>query len=151
MRWFWLALGLFVGGVGVPVLLAPPLHFHPITGKLASDSGADMAVRLVGDTTTYVFESNFTFTPPLPAHLPSGTTVKIWIDGHNPHIDALQIIGQGDTLGTIYADDIYLHPKAQERETFAAGVFLTTFGVMCALLGLCWPLLKRLTRVTYRT
>jgi hypothetical protein len=146
-RWFWLALGLFVGGCGVPFLFAGPLHFHRITGTVARYSYADKALQLVGDRTSYFFQPE-NFPSPLPTRIPSGTSVRIWIDGSSPEIDALQLIGQGGTPEATYMDTFFAHPARQEGETLVAGIVFTTGGAVCVLGSLCWPLLERMSRRT---
>lgn len=148
-RWLWLAVGLFVVGGGVLLLFAPPLHFHPITGTVARYSYADATLRLVGDRTAYSFHSE-NFHPALPVRIPSGTSVRIWIVGNHPDIDALQLIGQSGVPEASYTDDFFAHPAVQERETFVLAVIFTTSGAVCALGSLCWPLLERMSRRTHR-
>jgi hypothetical protein len=144
-RWFWLVFGLFVGGVGMPFLFASPLHFHPIVGTVARYSYADRTLLLIGDRTSYSFlPDNFPST--LPASIPSGTSVRIWIDRSYRDIDALQLIGQDGTPGPTYMDIFFADPVRQERETFLAGFAFTTIGAVTVLGSLCWPLFTRSSR-----
>jgi hypothetical protein len=148
-RWFWLAFGLLVGGLGVPFLFAGPLHFHPITGTVARYSYADKTLQLVGDRTSYSFVPN-NFPSTLPAHIPNGTSVRIWIDRSYPDIDALQLIGPGGTPEATYMDIFFAHPARQERETFIGGAFFTAVGALSVLGSLCWPLFTRRHRRSAR-
>jgi hypothetical protein len=148
-RWFWLGFGLFVGGVSVPIMLAGPYHFHSITGAVARYSFADGSLRLVGDRTGYFFVPD-NFPLPLPAHIPSETSVTIWIDGSNPDVDALQLIGQDGTPQATYKDIFIANPARQEAENRIFGAVFSTIGIGSFLGSLLWPLRKRTSRRTDR-
>jgi hypothetical protein len=145
IRWFWLAFGLFVGGAGVFFLSTPPLRFHLVSGTLARYSYADTALRLVGDRTAYSFHPE-NFHPALPEQIPNGTSVRIWIVGSYPDVDAVQLLGQDGAPEATYSDDFFAHPAVQERETLLFAIAFTTIGAVSVLGSLCWPLFTRMSR-----
>jgi hypothetical protein len=110
-RWFWLVFGLFVGGCGAFIALTAHLaHYQPITGTLASYSVANNNLRLAGQPTTYQLYSARDFHPALPAQLPSGTQVTIWVLPGYTDIDALQILDPTGAVQAQYTDDFFDRP-----------------------------------------
>src|SRR5215469_11751885 len=146
-RWFWLVLGLFVGGCGAFIALNARLaRYQPVTGTLASYSSADNTLRLAGQPTTYQFYNVGEFHPALPAQLPSGTQVTIWVLPGYSGIDALQILDPRGAVQAQYTDDFFDRPEFHlQQARFFGGLFVVVGGGF-ALLGLVLPSLDRRQR-----
>jgi hypothetical protein len=113
---------------------ASVIRYHSLSGYIDSYQSSTAQLTLMGDSRTYTLSIDTSgdnaFHPALPAAIPVGTPVTIWLAGSSSYPDAMQIGTKSTAIK--YFDDFYINPVGHYYEDRLGFGILT---ILCLLLG----------------